>query len=81
VDPTVIGGDDYGPGSSHDYLDYQDYHKISDGTSGSRTFYLSGETPGVNNDRGSKYLASYKLTGPALRICNRVYKKRDGGVE
>lgn len=36
---------------------------------------------GSLNNRGSKYLASRQLTNPALKVKNRVYQKRTGGVE
>lgn len=52
-------------------------------TSGSLTpaFRGAGSTGDGFADRGTQYVADGNLTRPALKIRNRVYVKRDGGVE
>ena len=81
--------------NNYDNLDYKDYRGRKTGALESRKFYRSGAgsvgnpdigdandyspNPGLN--RGTKYLADWRLTKPALRICNKVYKTRDGEVE
>lgn len=53
-------------------------HDDFDDQVGLRNFYAAGTTGNGNNDRGAKYLASNALTNPAVRVCNRVYKDRNG---
>ena len=55
-----------------------------DGTSGQDKGDMDTGEPLYGNtygNRGTKYLADHRLTHPALRVCNKLYKKRDGGVE
>ncbi len=82
---------------NYDFFDFKDYQARDGSGSDSRVFYRSGAGDGTSgqddgdlNDvtiagagqnRGTKYLADHRLTHPALRVCNKLYKKRDGGVE
>jgi len=88
VDP-MVATESYGPGGTYDYFDFKDYQARDGSGPAARTFYRSGAGDGTSGqdagdaygNRGSKYLADHRLTHPALRVCNKVYKKRDGGVE
>ena len=90
INATMVNTDGasetYGVGGSRVYKDYEDYVNNGDnpcvaGPSGNRdrgarTFVAAGDA-----GRGSGQIASNNQTNPAVKICNRVYKKREGGVE
>lgn len=92
VDSATVGADNIG---SADSLEYADQYTLNGSGLGDRNFYRAGAGSGSAGDdavtvlgggvgdgnRGSAYVASTQLTGANLRICNRVYKNKTGGVE
>ena len=81
TDATAVTMDGGGSSTHVDFDDQYDLDNLADGepkqTAG-RIFEAAGVSGVGLYDRGSQYLADNILTNPAVRICNKVYKGRDG---